>query len=94
MKGKQIINFLAFWSIAVIAVVLVLGTLLSKILNPNIINLLQLIALIVAEGITAVYAYSYAKDKQKLAWTIVYFVLVALIVVFTSVRLVGIIRAF
>ena len=94
LKGKQLVNFLAFWSIALIAVVLVLGKLLGWLISANFLNLLQLFALIVAEAITAVYAYSYVRAKNKTAWTVVFIVFIVLIVVFNSIELVGIIRSF
>ena len=94
MKGKNLINFLAFWSIAIIATVLVLGSLLGWLISANFLHLLQLIALVIAECITAVYAYAYARNKQKTAWLVVFIVLIVLIVVFNSIELVGIIKSF
>ena len=92
--GKHLVNFLAFWSIALIATVLVVGKLLGWLISADFLRLLQLFALIIAEAITAVYAYSYVRAKNKTAWLVVYIVFIVLIVIFNSIELVGIIRSF
>ena len=48
MNGKQIVNFLAYISVALIAIVLIIGKLLGWLVNPNILNLLNMIAQIIA----------------------------------------------
>ena len=91
MKGKSIVNFLAYISIALIAVVLIVGKLLGWLINEDILNLLNLIAQVIAYIITAVYAFSFAKSKKKIGWMVAYVVFIILIVVFTGFNFGGII---
>ena len=94
MKGKQIVNFMAYISVALIAIVLILGKLLGWLINPNVLNLLNVIAQIIAYIITAVYAFSFAKSKKNIAWMIAYVIFVILIIVFTGLNIGGIVQAF
>ena len=82
MKGKQFINFLAYLSIAFIAIALVLGKLLGWLINPNILNALNIVAQVIAYTITAVYAFSYAKSKRSAGWMVAYVIFVIVIIVF------------
>ena len=84
MKGKSIVNFLAYISIALIAVVLVVGKLLGWLINDNILSVLNLIAQIIAYVITAVFGFSFAKSKKKIGWMVAYIFFVVIIVVFTG----------
>lgn len=84
MKGKSIVNFLAYISIALIAVVLVVGKLLGWLINDNILNVLNLIAQIIAYVITAVFAFSFAKSKKKIGWMVAYIIFIVIIIVFTG----------
>ena len=56
----------AYISIALIAVVLVIGKLLGWLINNDILSILNLIAQIIAYIITAVYAFHFAKSKKKI----------------------------
>ena len=84
MKGKSIVNFLAYISVALIAVVLVVGKLLGWLINDNILNLLNLIAQIIAYVITAVFAFSFAKSKKSIGWMVAYIIFIVIIIVFTG----------
>lgn len=84
MKGKSIVNFLAYVSVALIAVVLVVGKLLGWLINDNILNLLNLIAQIIAYVITAVFAFSFAKSKKSIGWMVAYIIFIVIIIVFTG----------
>lgn len=93
MKGKQFLNFLAYISVALIAIALVCARVLGWLLNAKIIYALTLIAEVIAYIIVAVYGFIYAKSKRNKAWLIVYFVCLILIIVFTSLVYVPIFRA-
>ncbi|MBR6778994.1 MAG: hypothetical protein IKM43_02445 [Clostridia bacterium] len=93
MKGKQVVNFLAYISIAFIALALILGKLLGWLINPNVLNALNLIAQIIAYTITAIYAFSFAKGKKSKGWMIAYVIFVILIVVFTILNTATIFKA-
>ncbi len=82
MKSNKFVNFLAYISIALIAVVVFIG-IFDWLINPEIISLLRQIALVIAEVITAVYAFDYAKSKKNIGWMIAYFVFIAFIIVST-----------
>lgn len=84
MKGKSIVNFLAYISIGLIAVVLVVGKLLGWLVNPNFLNVLNLIAQIIAYVITAVFGFFFAKSKKKMGWMVAYIIFVVIIIVFTG----------
>lgn len=92
MKGKSIVNFLAYISVALIAVVLVVGKLLGWLINDNILNLLNLIAQIIAYIITAVFAFSFAKSKKSIGWMVAYIIFIVIIVVFTGFNFAGIFK--
>lgn len=94
MKSNSFVNFMAFISIALIASVLILGKLLGWLVNENVLNLLNLIAQVIAYVITAVYAFFFAKSKKKMSWMIAYIVFIVLIVVFTGFNVGAIVRAF
>ena len=94
MNGKQIVNFMAYISVALIAVVLVVGKLLDWLVNANILNLLNLIAQIIAYIITAVYAFCFAKSKRNIGWMIAYIVFIVLILVFVGIQFAGIVKSF
>ena len=83
MKGKGFINLLAYFSVAFIAIALILTKIFSEF--PNLLavaNALTLIAQIVAYSITAVYAFYFAKSKKHIAWMIAYVLFVIAIIVF------------
>jgi len=94
MKSNSFVNFMAFISIALIASVLILGKLLGWLVNENVLSLLNLIAQVIAYVITAVYAFFFAKSKQKTSWMIAYIVFIVLIVVFTGFNVGSIVKAF
>ncbi len=94
MKGKQVVNFMAYISVALIAIVLIVGKLLGWLVNANILNLLNVIAQIIAYIITAVYAFCYAKSKRNVGWMIAYIIFVVLIIVFVGLNIAGIVKAF
>ncbi len=93
MNGKQIVNFLAYISVALIAIVLIIGKLLGWLVNPNILNLLNMIAQIIAYIITAVYAFCFAKSKRNVGWMVAYIIFVVLIIVFVGLNIGGIVKA-
>ena len=94
MNGKQIVNFMAYISVALIAIVLIVGKLLGWLVNANILNLLNVIAQIIAYIITAVYAFCFAKSKRNIGWMIAYIVFIILIITFVGIQFAGIIKAF
>jgi len=93
MNGKQIVNFLAYISVALIAIVLIVGKLLGWLVKPEILNLLNMIAQIIAYIITAVYAFLYAKSKRNVGWMVAYIIFVVLIIVFVGLNIGGIVKA-
>ncbi len=81
MKGKGIVNFLAYLAIILIAVALVLGVIFSKVgINATVVNAMTLVAQIIAYAITAVFAFAFAKGKN-IGYMIALIVAVILIVV-------------
>lgn len=83
MKGKSLVNMLAYFAVAFIAVALVLGKLLSAIgVGSVIVTALDLIAKIIAYSITAVFAFAYAKSKKSIGWMIAYIIFIVLIALF------------
>ncbi|MBR2969877.1 MAG: hypothetical protein IKC49_02355 [Clostridia bacterium] len=86
MKGKSFVSLLSYIAIALIATALVLGKLLGWLINDNVLNVLMLIAQIVAYTITAVYAFSFARSKKSIGWMIAYIIFVILIIVFTGLN--------
>ncbi len=83
MKGKQVVNFLAYIAIAFVAVALILGWIFAKCgLSSSVISALSLIAQIIAYAITAVFAFYYAKSRRNIGWMIAYVIFVVAIVVF------------
>lgn len=92
MKGKSIVNFFAYISIALIAVVLVVGRLLGWLINNDILNLLNSIAQIIAYIITAVFAFHFAKSKKSIGWMVAYIIFVVIIIVFTGLNINGIFK--
>ena len=84
MKGKSIVNFLAYISVALIAVVLVIGKLLGWLINDNILYVLNTIAQIIAYIITAVFAFSFAKSKRSIGWMVAYIIFIVVIIIFTG----------
>ena len=83
MKGKGFVNFLAYISIAFIAVALILGKIFSAFPKlATVTSALSLIAQVIAYAITAVYAFYFAKSKKHIAWMICYILFVIAIIVF------------
>jgi len=83
MKGKQFVNLLAYLSIALIAVALILGKVLGALgVSASVVVAMDLIAKIIAYTITAVYAFFYAKSKRHIGWMIAYIIFVVAIIVF------------
>lgn len=82
MKGKQFVNFLAYISVALIALALIFGKLLGWLINPSILNIMNLVAQIVAYAITAVFAFFFAKSKRNIGWMVAYIIFVIAIIVF------------
>ena len=93
MKGKSFVHFMAYISIALIASVLVVGKLLGWLINDNVLNLLNVVAQVIAYIITAVYAFFFAKSKQKTSWMIAYIIFIVLIIVFTGFNVGAIVKA-
>ena len=81
--GKSFVNLVAYIAVAFIAIALILGKVLGWLINPSIINALNLIAQIIAYAITAVFAFSFAKSKRSAGWMIAYVIFIILIIVFT-----------
>ena len=82
MKGKQCVNLLAYISIALIAVALLVGKILGWLISPNVVSVLNLIAQIIAYTITAVYAFMFAKSQRRIGWMVAYIIFVIVIIVF------------
>lgn len=82
MKGKSFVSLMSYISIALIAVSLILGKLLGWLVNPSIVNVMNLIAQIIAYVITAVYAFAFAKSKRSMGWMVAYIIFVIAIIVF------------
>ena len=83
MKGKQFVNFMAYLSIALIAIALILGKILGALgVSATVVSAMDLIAKIIAYTITAVYAFMYAKSKRHIGWMIAYIIFVVAIIVF------------
>lgn len=93
MKGKSFVNFIAYISIALIAVALILGKLLGWLISANILNALNLIAQVIAYLITAVFAFRFAKSKKSIGWMVAYIIFVVLIIVFTGLNFSTIFKA-
>lgn len=94
MKGNKFVNFMAFISIAIIAVVLLLGKILGWLIDDNVLNALNIIAQVIAYIITAVYAFFYAKSKKNIGWMIAYIIFIIVIIVFTGFNVGSIVSAF
>ena len=88
MKGKQLVNFLAYLAVGLIAIALILGKLLGWLINPQVLAIMNLVAQIVAYTITAVFAFCFAKSKRNKGWMIAYLVFVVVIIVFTIINFV------
>jgi len=82
MKGKQFVNFLAYISIALIAIALLVGKVLGWLISPNVVGVMNLVAQIIAYTITAVYAFMYAKSKRSIGWMVAYIIFVIVIIIF------------
>ncbi len=83
MKGKSVVNFLAYIAIAFVAVALILAKVFDWIGGmANVVSAMTLIAQIIAYAITAVFAFYYAKNRKKMGWMIAYVIFVVIIVVF------------
>lgn len=83
MKGKQFVNLMAYISIALIAIALIVGKILGALgVSATVIGAMNLIANIIAYTITAVYAFLYAKSKKSIGWMIAYIVFVIAIIAF------------
>ncbi len=82
MKGKSIINFLAYFAIAFIAVALVLGKIFQAFKLGVVFDALSLVAQIIAYSITAVYAFQFAKSKKSIGWMIAFIIFIILIALF------------
>ena len=83
MKGKGFVNFVAYISVAFIAIALILGKIFSAFPKLAMVtNALSLIAQIIAYTITAVFAFYFAKSKKHIAWMICYVLFVIAIIVF------------
>ena len=86
MKGKQIVNFFAYISIALIATVSIVGGLLGWLISADVLNILTLVAQIIAYLITAVFAFFFAKSKRSIGWMVAYIIFVIVIIVFTAIN--------
>ncbi len=83
MKGKSVVNFLAYIAIAFVAVALILAKVFDWIGGmANVVSAMTLIAQIIAYAITAVFAFYYAKNRKKMGWMIAYVIFVVIIIVF------------
>ena len=92
MKGKQIVNFLAYISIALIAVTLLVGKTLGWLIDDGVINIINLIAQIIAYTITAVYGFMFAKSKRNIGWMVAYIIVIIAIIVFTGLNFSAVIK--
>ncbi len=82
MKGNKFVNFLAYVSIMLIAVALILGVIFSKFhLNQTLVNSMSLVAQVIAYAITAVYAFYFAKERNQIGYIIAYIIAVILIII-------------
>ena len=82
MKGKQVVNFLSYIAVALIAVALILGKIFSAFdLSSRVVDAMTLVAQIIAYSIVAVYAYFYARSRKHIGWLIAYIVFVIAIIV-------------
>ena len=86
MKGKGFVNLLAYISIALIAVALFVGKILSWLVNPEIVDVINYVSQIIAYAITAVYAFFYAKSRKSMGWMVAYIIFVVVIIVFLVIR--------
>ena len=59
-----------------------LGKILGWLISPDVVNILNLIAQIIAYTITAVYAFMYAKSKRSIGWMVAYIIFVVVIIIF------------
>ncbi len=83
MKGKSLVNFLAYVAIALIAVALILGWLFGAVgLSSAVVSAMQTVAQVIAYAITAVFAFYYAKSRKNIGWMIAYIIFVIAIIVF------------
>lgn len=82
MKGKGFVNFVAYISIGLIAVALILGELLGWLINPSVLAVMNLIAQAIAYTITAVFAFFFAKSKKNIGWMVAYVIFVVAIIIF------------
>lgn len=83
MKGKSIVNFLAYIAIAFIAVALIVGKILSAVgLSSTVVGALNIVAQTIAYAITAVFAFYYAKSRKHIGWMIAYIIFVVAIIIF------------
>lgn len=82
MKGKSVLNFLAYISIAFIAVALVVGRLLGWLINPSLLNAITLISQFIAYALVAVFAFYFAKSKKSIGWMVAYIIFVVVIIIF------------
>ena len=83
MKGKQVVNFLSYIAVALIAVALILGKIFSAFdVSSRVVDAMTLVAQIIAYSIVAVYAYFYARSRKHIGWMIAYIIFVIAIIVF------------
>ena len=83
-KGKQFVNLMAYISIGLIAVALILKKILGVWFDDGstIIVAVNTISQAIAYTITAIFAFFYAKSKRNIGWMIAYIVFVIAIIAF------------
>ena len=79
MKGKQVVNFLAYVAIVLIGATLLLNFVLGKLgVSAQVVNAIALVAQCVAYVVTAIFAFLYAKTKRNFGFMIAYIVVIVL----------------
>ena len=82
MKGKQVVNFLAYLAIVLIGATLLLNFILGKLgVSAQVVDATALVAQCLAYVITAIFAFLYAKSKKNFGFMIAYVVAVVLIII-------------
>ena len=83
MKGRGFVTFLAYLSICLIALALILQFIFDRVgLSFTVILAMNTIAQFIAYAITAVFAFYFAKSRRNIGFMIAYVIAVILIVVF------------
>lgn len=81
---EKVIHCMAFFGLAIIAVVLVLQMIFNN--NGSLIVALRTIGEAIAYSITAIYGFFYVKSKRNIWWYLAYVIALVLVVVFMILR--------